>query len=323
MSIRATGPGIIGVDRRQREPENMDWFFLENFDVNGTSLKAEHRNYLTRRFGEREVLQGSGGFNFSLPVDNGWVFLRGYASRAGNDRLNQRLSADRVSHVRDFLVSRGYVPANRITGLEHVGENWSSGEIEEDAAFRSVEVIRRVQNIPPPPSAPDFIYDRYRLRVMSPGQIALDQIVEEIGERIPLPAGLGATVFQLQIQNRDTRAARNFLYYGGSVSAGLGTPNIEDGHYGPWSNFRTRSRHHVALSEFEGDASVGSLGTAQLGSVDFGSNFLEFHSPNFTNLSGDNWALVEPRTITFSGPPAIGLGFSLAAIPLFGRMVMI
>jgi hypothetical protein len=71
----------------------------------------------------------------------GWVFIRGYASRKYDANFNLGLSKLRAQRVRDFLTGAG-VAADRITGIEGVGEEWSTGGPADNSyRWRCVEVI--------------------------------------------------------------------------------------------------------------------------------------------------------------------------------------
>jgi hypothetical protein len=313
-----TGPGTIRIDRRSGSSENVVWVHLDNFDIDGVTLKTEHRNALTRWFSHNMVESGG----LIIPVDRIWVFLRGYASRTGDTGHNLQLSRERVSNVRSFL--NAYVSDSHITGLEHVGEAWSHREIEEDEQFRSVEVIMRPENRPPGGSPPGFIYDRFRMRAKlgDAGDAAA------VGSALAdLPGGLGATVLHIQIQNRTTHAIQNYVFVSAQATAGLAVPiSASEDEYGDWVNFRTRSRHHVALSEFEGDASFGSMVSVQIGtyspgeSLGMGQSYFVFQSDHLRSV--DNYVTVLPRTIVLPMPENLGLGFSLISMSAFGRLVV-
>ena len=188
----ATGPGRVTTDARAHRSGYSDWIYLENFDIDGVTVKSEHRNELTRRFGG---MYSSGGL--MMPDDNKWIFLRGYASRTGGAEHNIDLSLQRVCAVQDYLLSLG-ISNDHITGLDYVGEEWSHAEIEEDDQFRSVEVIARFENIPPPPSAPVFIRDRFRMRAMPVAASELGVLAEVLS----IPGGLGATILYRSSGNR-------------------------------------------------------------------------------------------------------------------------
>jgi hypothetical protein len=323
--FRATGPGTIRLDRRSSRESHLIWFHLDNFDVDGVALKTEHRNVLTRIF--RHNMVESGGI--IMPVDRIWVFLRGYASRAGGAAHNIDLSRQRVANVRQYL--NAYVSDDHITGLQHVGEDWSHSEIEEDENFRSVEVICTTENTPPLPPRPAFIYDRFRMRAKPVGGQAVDALAQGLDlAGHALPTGLGATFLLIQIERRSNHARKFFLFYSGQVSAGLSAPSFMfaqpndfgelGGGYGDWVNFRTRSHdHHVAFTEFEGSASFGSLASVQIGLQDAGDSFFEFKSELMHSV--EHWVNILPRTIVLPMPMSNGLGFSLASFSMAGHLV--
>lgn len=322
----ATGPGEIRLDHRSSAADNVVWVHLDNFDIDGVDLKAEHRNALDRWF--RHNMVESGGL--IIPVDRIWVFLRGYASRTGGVEHNIDLSRQRVSNVRTHLTS--YVSNSHITGMEHVGASWSHGEIEEDSQYRSVEVIMRTVNHPPEPTTPAFIYDRFRMRAKPAGP----DIIGAIAGELDLPGGLGSTVLMIQIENRSTHERRDFLFVSLQTTAGLsalesgGTPNPDreigiDSDYGNWVNFHTRSNHHVAFSEFVGSAAFGGMVSVQIGgyspgeSLGMGENYFQFNSDRLHNV--DNYVFISPRTIVLPMPPTFGLGVTLISMSAFGRLM--
>jgi OmpA family len=318
-----TGPGRITSDSRAHSSGFSDWIYLENFDIDGVTLKSEHRNELRRRFGDMIRHR-----DISLPADDKWIFLRGYASRTGSEEHNIDLSLQRVENVQSFLISLG-LSDSHITGVDYVGEAWSHAEIEEDDQFRCVEVIGRHENIPPPPSTPVFIYDRFRMRarIGSAGEAVAAGL-----SLLELPGGLGATVLEIQINNLSTRATQNYFFISAQVTAGISAsipsgpaaprsaPGPGDSPYAGWVEFRTRSNHHVALREFEGSAAFGGLLGAQIGPLSFGDSYFTFESTNLNSV--EHYTCVTPRTIILPMPDSIGLGFSLASLSAFGRLYM-
>lgn len=329
--FRATGRGTFRNDPRAHASGNLEWIHLDNFDVDGVTLKVEHRNLLTERFGNNFLPTTHTG-DLLIPADDIWIFLRGYASRTGgrdHEEHNMALSLERVAVVSNYLNSIG-ISDGHITGLDYVGEAWSHGEIEEDDNFRSVEVIARSENRPPPPARPAFIYDRFRMRAKTAGP----DIIGAIAGEFDIP--IGSTVLMIEIQNRTTSEIRTFLFVSLQASAGLSVP-LPDGpsgsprdlpashsDYGDWVNFRTRSHHHVNFSEFEGSASFGSMVGVQIGSyspgesLGMGENYFQFDSDRLHNV--DNWVTVLPRTIVLPLPPTSGIGFSLISMSAFGRL---
>lgn len=299
---------------------------LDNFDIDGVTLKAEHRHALDRWFSHNMIESGG----LVIPVDRIWVFLRGYASRTGGAEHNIELSQQRVSNVRTHLST--YVSGSHITGMEHVGDTWSRGEIEEDSQFRSVEVIMRTVNHPPEPTRPAFIYDRFRMRAKPAGPDVIGALLDELD----VPGGIGSTILMIQIENRSTHERRDYLFVSLQTTAGLSVPlpSETSGHretgdvssdYGDWVNFRTRSNHHVGFSEFVGEASFGSMVSVQIGpyspgeSLGMGENYFQFTSNSLHAI--ENWVTVLPRTIVLPLPPSSGIGFSLISMSAFGRLM--
>jgi hypothetical protein len=325
--FRATGPGTIRLDRRSSRESHLVWLHLDNFDVDGVALKTEHRDELVRIF--RNNMIESGGI--IMPVDRIWVFLRGYASRTGGVAHNIDLSRQRVANVRQFL--NAYVSDDHITGLQHVGEDWSHSEIEEDENFRSVEVICTTENRSPIPARPPFIYDRFRMRAKLG---SAEQMMAAGISMLNLPGGLGATFIQIQINNTTTHAIQDYFFVSTQVTAGLSATDfmhepppqaqlldssVSDTEYAAWVRFRTRSNHHVALNEFEGSAAFGGLLAAQLGPLSLGENYFSFQSERMHSTA--HWVAFFPRTIVLPMPNSFGFGFSLASLSAFGRLIMV
>ncbi|MCB0710353.1 MAG: hypothetical protein KDC15_13290, partial [Chitinophagaceae bacterium] len=246
------------------------------------------------------------------------------ASRTGATEYNRDLSMDRVFAVQDFLLSLG-LSNDHITGLDYVGEEWSHSELEEDDQFRCVEVIARFENVPPPPSTPVFIRDRFRMR-------AMPVAAEELGllaEVLEIPGGLGATILKIEIQNLESRETRTFAYVSAQVTAGLSLPSppsttppggSTSSGFGDWVNFSTRSNHHVTFSDFEGSAAFGSMLGLQIGTYSAGDSYFQFDSDRLHNV--DRWVNVSPRTIVLPMPDSVGLGFSLVSMSAFGRLIL-
>lgn len=315
-----TGRGRVTTSVRSHSSTYSDWIYLENFDIDGVTVKSEHRNELNRRFGG---MHSSGGL--MMPDDHKWIFLRGYASRSGGAEHNIDLSLQRVCAVQDYLLSLG-ISNEHITGLDYVGEEWSHTEIEEDDQFRCVEVIGRHENIPPPPSAPVFIRDRFRMRAMP---VAASEL-GALGEVLGVAGGLGATILKIEIQNLDTHEIRTYAYGSIQVTAGLSIPTPPEppripeerrpNEFGDWVNFNTRSNHHVSFSDLEGEASFGSMLGVQIGPYSAGDSYFQFNSDRIHNV--ERWAAVYPRTIVLPMPDSYGLGFSLASMSALGRLIL-
>ena len=316
-----TGPGRVTTSARAHSSTYSDWIYLENFDIDGVTVKSEHRHELSRRFGATHSIGG----DLMMADDNKWIFLRGYASRTGGAEHNIDLSMQRVFAVQDYLLSMG-ISNDHITGLDYVGEEWSHAEIEEDDQFRCVEVIGRHENIPPPPSVPVFIRDRFRMRAMPVAASELGLL----GEALGLAGGLGATILKIEIQNLATREIRTYAYGSIQVTAGLSLPTPgappsapdtdPSREFGAWVDFNTRSNHHVSFYDLEGEASFGSMLGVQIGPYSAGDSYFQFNSDRIHNV--ERWATVNPRTIVLPMPDSSGLSFSLASMSAFGRLIL-
>jgi outer membrane protein OmpA-like peptidoglycan-associated protein len=80
---------------------------------------------------------------------NGYVIeVKGYASSAGSQELNQKLSEDRASNVTNILVQQGSVPLTRMLAPAAMGESHqiSTGQHETEQAENRRVVVRVLQN---------------------------------------------------------------------------------------------------------------------------------------------------------------------------------
>jgi outer membrane protein OmpA-like peptidoglycan-associated protein len=80
---------------------------------------------------------------------NGYVIeVKGYASSAGNEQLNQKLSEDRANNVTNILVQQGGVPLTRMLAPAAMGESHqiSTGQHETEQAENRRVVVRVLQN---------------------------------------------------------------------------------------------------------------------------------------------------------------------------------
>jgi OmpA-OmpF porin, OOP family len=80
---------------------------------------------------------------------NGYVIeVKGYASSAGNEQLNQKLSEDRADNVTNILVQQGNVPLTRMLAPAAMGESHqiSTGQNETEQAENRRVVVRVLQN---------------------------------------------------------------------------------------------------------------------------------------------------------------------------------
>ena len=118
--LRLTGPGkirnlVVPADGR---PETTIASLLFNFDIDGDTLKPQHRDFLVEHV---------------LPQLNNpavKVSLRGESSRSGSDAHNLELSARRVKNVEKFL--RGFGPIEATITTTSVGEADATGRGEDD-----------------------------------------------------------------------------------------------------------------------------------------------------------------------------------------------
>ena len=130
-----------------RSPRNAQWAILIDFATNQADLRPEHIEWL-----DREVVP-------PLQSDRPpWVYLRGYASRRGNEGVNVALSERRVQSVLLHLLGFPVIHPGRFrsfTGLDAVGETQSGGgERDNSARWRAVEVVVTPQRLPQERSVP-------------------------------------------------------------------------------------------------------------------------------------------------------------------------
>jgi len=80
---------------------------------------------------------------------NGYVIeVKGYASQAGTNSLNQQLSEDRANNVTNILVQQGHVPLTRMLAPAAMGESHpiATGQTETEQAENRRVVVRILQN---------------------------------------------------------------------------------------------------------------------------------------------------------------------------------
>ena len=80
---------------------------------------------------------------------NGYVVeVKGYASAAGSEQLNQKLSEDRADNVTNILVQQGNVPLTRMLAPAAMGESHEieTGQQETEQAENRRVVVRVLQN---------------------------------------------------------------------------------------------------------------------------------------------------------------------------------
>lgn len=135
--LRKTGPGKIE-EREATSP--ITRALLYNFDFDGDALKPEHATWL-----ETFVVP-------SLYMPQYRVWMRGTASKVGNNVHNFELSRRRVKSVESHLVGMG-VDRSQIQA-EWAGEEISRSTLADDERDRAVEIHLQAEIVPPPPPPP-------------------------------------------------------------------------------------------------------------------------------------------------------------------------
>lgn len=234
--MRATGPGHV--TRNPNAPLGGIRAVLTNFDVDGSSLKREHTQFLD-------------GYVVPLMVAKqpARIFLRGEASHPGSDEHNLELSKRRADSVVAYLRSRG-VPDARMK-VEAAGESVAGSLLAENADARAVSLLAvKLATVPTPSPAPPApapaapMATKFKIRLLG-----------------ALSAGLGpAQVEQMFFQIWDyTHSVTTFyIYNSGGVGKGLGA-SMSATLSGPFNDFQTTKA--LAVTDFGGAARFTTAGT--------------------------------------------------------------
>ena len=119
---KPTGPGKIDESGPPSLTLRDRFGLLYNFDIDDSSLKKEHRDWLEQVAAPIASCQAAE------------VFLKGSASRSGGNEYNLQLSNRRAASVRKYLVDLGVAPAkldtvgygeNRPVAEGHNEEAWA------------------------------------------------------------------------------------------------------------------------------------------------------------------------------------------------------
>lgn len=235
--LHKTGPGKIDIDTRYAGP-GMIKALLYNFDIDGDSIKIEHRIFL-----QSKVVP-------LLQDGRGHIWMQGSASRSGSNQYNMQLSKQRINNM--AVVLRSFGIANSQMQLDAIGEEQAYAHAMEDKRDRAVEliVIPIAKDSPPPPRKippPPPVNTQFKIRMLG---------------------GLAGTAgpFQVehcffQIADTKNKITAFYAYSGEGVGAGL-VPglNLSATMKGPWNDFVTNLA--IRISQFEGPArfTTGGVG---------------------------------------------------------------
>ncbi len=190
------------VIRHPGAPGNPQWAILTGFVTSHDELRPEHIRWL-----DRQVVSQ---FESGLPP---WVFVRGFASHRGDQDFNERLSQRRAMSVALHLLGFPLVDPSRIqrlTGVGHVGEDWSSGDPDDNSErWRAVEVIvtpHRITEERPVPVSPPRRTVRRRVHCSLVGGVP-----QMRGFRGGEPGDRAARLTDWAMRNRSDDAVRQRL----------------------------------------------------------------------------------------------------------------
>jgi hypothetical protein len=230
-----TGPGKIDVDSKYSGP-GMIRASLYNFDIDGDSIKHEHRLFL-----QSKVVP-------LLQDDRGHIWMQGSASRTGTNAHNMGLSKRRVHNIAMILRTGGIL--DRQIQLDAIGEEQAQAHQMEDETDRAVALVvipvakespRPPQKIPPPPP----VSTEFKIRL-------LGNLTASAG-----PVQVEDSFFQIA----DTKNSLTsfYIYSAGGVGKGLiKGVNLSATMKGPWNDFTTNSA--IRVSQFDGAARFTTAG---------------------------------------------------------------
>lgn len=226
--LHKTGPGKINIGNRYAGP-GMIKALLYNFDIDGDSIKMEHRTFLQTKV--VPLLQNG----------RGHIWMQGSASRSGGNQYNIQLSRRRINNV--AVVLRSFGIASNQMQLDAIGEEEAHAHAMEDELDRAVAliVIPMAKDSPPP------------LRRIPPPPPVNTQF------KIRMLGGLVGSAGPFQVENcffqiSDTRNKITAFYTYSSEGVGKGLPglNLSATMKGPWNDFTTNLA--IRVSQFEGAA---------------------------------------------------------------------
>jgi hypothetical protein len=265
---------------------------LYNFDfddMKSTGLKVEHTKFLTDNVAP--LLVG----------DKGHIWMRGSASRVGEDSYNKTLSTARVRRVADFLRSAGV--NDRQMQLEAIGEDMAVGHAMDDERDRGVALLvlpkfKRVDPPPPPPPKPPpkpMISSNFKAAMITSlsGAKAAKWAKYLKGK---VGAGIAGDIIFFQIWDTDNNMASIYVYVGAGIGVGVSMlPSISVTTHGPWNPFKTSAP--ITSGQFDGFTRFTTAGVASW-------------SLNFLNMCGTPPGVDDVYLEGFNTGTTIGLGAS-------------
>ena len=209
---------------------------LYNFDVDGDTVKAEHRLFL-----QSKVVP-------LLAGDLGHIWMQGSASRSGTNVYNMELSKKRVRNIAAILRGGGIL--DRQMQLDAVGEEQAVGHKLEDETDRAVAlvVIPVAKESPPPPR-----------KIPPPPPVTTDFKIRLLG-------GLAGSAGPFQVENcffqiADTKNNLTSFYVYSAEGVGKGLIKglaLSATMKGPWNDFKTNTP--IRVSQFAGPARFTTAG---------------------------------------------------------------
>lgn len=241
--LKLTGPGRVV--RASGAPTGGLRAVLANFDVDGDTLKPEHKAFL-----DGQVVP-------ILRQGDSLCILRGEASHTGSDAHNLELSKRRAESVQLFLTSRGATPAR--VRVQFVGESLAGSFPGENADARAVSVlvVRTVPVPPPNPTptpAPVVKTTQFKVRLLG-----------------GLSRGFGPLQFEtlfFQVWAPSLSLTTFYEYAAGGLGKGRGLA-LSATLKGPFNDFATSAP--ISTTDFGGAARFSTTGFGP-----FSVNFLNF-----------------------------------------------
>lgn len=261
--LRRTGPGKIE-ERESTSPTTRA--LLYNFDFDGDALKTEHANWL-----ETYVVP-------LLYMPQYRVWMRGTASKVGDNRYNWELSKRRVKSVERHLLGLGVDPSQ--IQAEWAGEELSKSQLADDERDRAVEIHLQAEAVvppepvppPAPPPAPP-LSKSFQVRLLGSAQVGkvidLGKAMARISKLAKLrklpKVGFALDVMFLEIRDSSNHISGFYVY----VAPGLGAGAywVSATHRGPWNGFHTSQP--ILVSQFDGPARFTTIGVGP-----FSKNYL-------------------------------------------------
>ena len=232
--FRKTGPGLIEVDTAYTGAGVLK-ALLYNFDfddsdvIKHNELKVEFTRFLADRVAPL------------LTDGKGQVWMRGSASRIGDERWNMELSENRVARVYNFLMAQGVSDSQM--QLKAVGEELAKTHSEDDPRDRSVLLwVHPVpeDTPPPPPKVPKTLTTR-NFKISMVSGLSVNQALN-VGKLFKVKIGGGVAFDGLifLIWDTDNNIACLYVYIGIGLGVGLSfTPKVSATTHGPWTSFTT------------------------------------------------------------------------------------